>query len=456
MPVKNIASIDIGSTYTKGACFRVDGDGLEVKSTACVPTTQADLAHGFDAVLATLTAAVDPDAVRCSSSAKGGLAIAAVGIVPELTTKMAHQTALSAGARISRVYSYKLTPADVDALAADVPDIILFTGGFDGGNEDYVRHNAGMLAAAELHCPILYAGNRVCADAVREILSKCPLRVADNVLPSVDAPNPEPARDVIREMFLETITRGKGLDVVASRAGSAPRPTPLAMLELVANPALADCCVIDLGGATTDFYSHCPGTPAAGVTLRGLPEPPVKRSVEGDLGMRISAAAVLAAAAPRLAIEVGDGNNIAPDFAAYVNRLRDNPARLPADAAERRFDAVLASACIRLAAVRHAGTLRRTYTPDGEHLVQRGKDLRAVRTIVATGGYLSRHAVPAMFDAAFKEVLADDEQQHLLPTAPELQVDRRHLLPLLANLATDFPDAVAAGVQQAVKNGMME
>ncbi len=47
--------------------------------------------------------------------------------------------------------------ADLERLE---PDIILFTGGTDGGNAAVVLRNAERLAASPLRSPILYAGNR--------------------------------------------------------------------------------------------------------------------------------------------------------------------------------------------------------------------------------------------------------------------------------------------------------
>src|SRR3546814_11197021 len=52
--------------------------------------------------------------------------------------------------------------------------------------------------------------------------------------------------------------------------------------------------LVDVGGATTDVHSVCSGEPAqSDVIVQGLPEPYVKRKVEGDLGMRHNAAAIV-------------------------------------------------------------------------------------------------------------------------------------------------------------------
>lgn len=50
--------------------------------------------------------------------------------------------------------------------------------------------------------------------------------------------------------------------------------------------------LIDMGGATTDVYSASANTLSPDTVLHGVPEPFVKRTVEGDLGMRVSAVVV--------------------------------------------------------------------------------------------------------------------------------------------------------------------
>ena len=60
---------------------------------------------------------------------------------------------------------------------------------------------------------------------------------------------------------------------------------------------IGELVVLDPGGATTDVHSVATGAPStAGVVERGLPEPRLKRTVEGDLGMRHNAATIVDAA----------------------------------------------------------------------------------------------------------------------------------------------------------------
>lgn len=465
MSPEAVISIDIGSTWTKGALFRLDEAAARIEPVARrqTPTTPADLAAGFRAIRAALEAAAAtaglPPAppVHISSSAKGGLAIAAVGLVPELTLEMARLAALSAGGKVVRAFSFKLTPGDIGALEALRPDIILLAGGTDGGNEDYVLHNAGMLAAFRGAAAFIYAGNRAAAGAVHTRLAGHDLHVTENLLPEFDRPNPDPARAVIRDVFLTQIVKGKGLESVVREAGHAPKPTPRAMLELAEalhrhRPDFGPFCMLDPGGATTDVYScHDDTTVISGVLRHGLPEPTVKRTVEGDLGLRISARTTDAAAGAflhhaRTAAGLPEGH-----WRAYLAKLDAEPGFVPDDPEQRAFDALLAQACTVEALARHSGRERAVYTPDGDRRLRRGKDLRAVPRVIGTGGYLSRQATPDPVAGVGTPRLDGRGDTVLWPEDFEYLVDADYLLPLLGNLAEPFPAGAAHAALAALR-----
>jgi len=68
------------------------------------------------------------------------------------------------------------------------------------------------------------------------------------------------------------------------------------------------------GGATTDVHSFCEGKPrGSGVVLKGLPEPFAKRTVEGDLGMRVSLQTLL---------EVIEEQEDIQDLRDYADRIK--------------------------------------------------------------------------------------------------------------------------------------
>ncbi len=454
-------SIDIGSTWTKGAAFALEGGSLRLLQRVARPTTVDDLARGFFEVLAVLAPGIPPDGWRqalrggevelsYSSSAKGGLAVAALGLVPEITLETAKVAAYSAGAKLTQVLSYKLTAADILGLEASPPDILLFAGGTDGGNTGYVLANARALAASRLDCAIVYAGNRSARDEVARLLAHKDFTAVDNLLPTLEEPQPEPAREALRALFLARIVKGKGLDRIIEATDIEPWPTPYAVYEYAQAirrhvPGWEEFMLLDMGGATTDVYSaHCE-SPASGTVLRGLPEPEVKRTVEGDLGLRVSAAAAAQSGRALIAANLGPGQSDA--FDRHVSALAAQPQLLPSDAQGQAFDALLAGACVAHACARHAGRSHDVSTPDGLVRVQVGRDLSGVAKVIGSGGWLSQ---AEGFDpqAWLAQVLVDAKGKAVLvPRRFDYHRDAGYLFPLLANVAQAHPaEAARAGV----------
>lgn len=440
-----IVSIDIGSTWTKGAAFDHSSDGtLALLHRASHPTTVHDLSEGFGRVLRGLVGHDDEFELFYSSSAKGGLAVAAVGLVPELTSEMAKMTACSSGAKVTQTFAYELSDDDVSSLMLSAPDIILLTGGSDGGNIFYPVRNAERIAGAGLDAAIVFAGNRSAKDAVTRILRGKHLLCTENVLPALDSPNPEPARTAIRDIFLTRITSGKGLDRIIAETGREPCPTPYALYEFcqslaVHAPEIGEFLVVDMGGATTDVYSVHDQVPTAGTVHRGLPEPSLKRSVEGDLGMRVSA--ITAAEAAREAL--GGLNGETSDLSTYAAKVKAAPEHLAATAEERRLDELLAGINVATSVIRHVGRAYEVATADGIVTVQTGRDLSSVKTIIGTGGYLSHTGdfTPADW---LSQIGVDKHGKRVLsPRCERYLRDPMNILPLLANVSRGFPAAAA-------------
>jgi len=461
-------SIDIGSTWTKGAVFSlVDGELVLLQRRAC-PTTVDDLARGFTELLVQLLPLNSLDDVPAlihsgrvelsySSSAKGGLAVAALGLVPDITLETAKVAAYSAGAKLTQVLSYKLTASDIRGLEASPPDILLFAGGTDGGNTDYVLANAKALAASSLNCAMVYAGNRSVRDEVSDLLAHKDFIAVDNLLPTLDEPNPDPAREALRAIFLARIVKGKGLDRIIAATGIEPWPTPFAVYEYTKAirahvPGWHEFVLLDMGGATTDVYSAHRESPTGGTVLRGLPEPDVKRTVEGDLGMRVSAASAFQTGKGLISAALANDPSEVTTFADYVASLATQPEHLPQDPQGQSFDALLAGACVAHACARHAGRSYEVYTPDGMVRVQLGRDLSQVHKVIGSGGWLSK--VAGFNPGAWLQKMAVDAKGKavLVPTHIEYHRDSDYLFPLLANVAQAHPAAAArAGVRALVK-----
>ncbi len=446
--------IDFGSTYTK--LRAVDLDLRRVIASSQGPSTvDTDITIGMDLAFRALERQLGQlprftHRLACSSAA-GGLRMVTIGLVRELTAEAARQAALGAGAKLVGTFVQRLTRSDLRAVETLAPDILLLAGGTDGGNRDVIRQNATGLAGTSLACPIIVAGNRDAADEIEDLLNAAgkTVKVTANVMAEFGKLNIDPARDAIRQVFIDRIVHAKGIDRAVGRFDAVLMPTPAAVLEgtrVLAEGAdgetgLGPLLVVDVGGATTDVHSIGFGDPIdSGVIVHGLPEPYAKRTVEGDLGMRHNAAAIMeAAGADAIAAQA---QRDVDDVTQQVSALVRDVGHLPANAAESELDRVLARSAVQVAVARHAGTLETIYTASGPALVQRGKDLRAVQRVIGTGGVL---AYGSDARSILRGALFDPADPHSLrPRAPELLLDDNYILFAAGLLSRIDPAAAVA------------
>ena len=438
-----VLTIDFGSTYTKAAAIDV-GEGVVLATAEDFTTAATDVSLGLEKALYKLhaqTGSLSYEAKLACSSAAGGLAMIACGLVPSLTAKAARFAAYGAGAKVIGTYAYELTEEDAAEIARCNPDILLLTGGTDGGNREVIEYNANVIAGIDAAFPVIIAGNRNAQAACAAILRQSghPVYLADNVMPSLNELNVQPAQQIIREVFLERIILSKGLSEVQELTDGIMMPTPaavLAALTLLAEgtkqyPGLGELMAVDLGGATTDIYSIAKGTPVSQATLlSGLREPYIKRTVEGDIGMRYGARGIVAAAGMDALEEL---SGLTSDEAeALLRRLEDDPSLLPETDREHAMDFALAALAVRTGMVRHAGTLREVYTPMGAVYQQTGKDLTGINLMILTGGALihgnrSEEVVRAAIDI--------NDPWKLIPRNPAIKKDTQYILASMGLLA---------------------
>ena len=442
--------IDFGSTWTKLRVLDIESGNL-LGSAQGPSTVATDVNVGLDAALASLERAMGrlPAFAHrlASSSAAGGLRMVTVGLVRELTAEAARQAALGAGARLVGAFAYRLTARDAAEIESLAPDILLLCGGTNGGNSEVILHNARALAASSLRCPVVVAGNRETTDEIVALLSRDGRTAigAANVLPALDTLDIEPARAAIRDVFMQRIVKVKGIDRASASVDRVLMPTPAAVLEgaqlladgLAGREGLGALVVVDPGGATTDVHSIGSGEPSTpGVIRYGLPEPRAKRTVEGDLGMRHNAAAIvdaigLDALAKHAAISTADAS-------AVLSRFEDVEA-VPQSDTEARLEEALVRAAIDMAVARHAGTIETVYTAQGPVQMQRGKDLSDVRWLIGTGGAIVHARDPAR---VLRVACADRHKPHeLRPRAPQIALDAGYLLYAAGLLAQVSPQA---------------
>ncbi|MGQ9693914.1 MAG: methylaspartate mutase accessory protein GlmL [Thermodesulfobacteriota bacterium] len=441
--------IDFGSTFTK--ILAVDLAKAEILGFAQSPTTvETDITIGLYRALELLPKPIAQGPFTCKlacSSAAGGLRMVTIGLIPDLSAEAAHRAALGAGAKVIKIYSFRLTQKELAELERLAPDILLLAGGTDGGNRQVIIENAHLLAQSQINCPILIAGNKAAADEVNEILisSGKSAIVTENVLPEVNVLNVEPARQSIRQVFMERIITAKGLKKAEDFVDGIVMPTPTAVLKaaqllsqgMPSEKGWGDLIVVDIGGATTDIHSLGLGTPSQpGIIFKGLPEPLAKRTVEGDLGIRYNAHSILEICGPGKIL--ANAQLPHPQLVQDTVRLSQKVEIIPQSAEGVDLDLALSSCAAQVAMARHAGRIETLWGPHGQYYVQYGKDLTRIAHLIGTGGIFMHHP---QADLILKKTLFSPEDPFSLrPQHPLIYTDAQYCLFAIGLLAEYYPE----------------
>ena len=426
--MSEIVCVDFGSTFTKAALVCLPSG--ELRGTASHRTTiDTDVLDGLDACLDQLGAA-GTDVLACSS-AGGGLRIAVVGNEELVTAEAGRRVALSSGGRVVSVVA---GVPDLEALRAAAPDVVLLTGGTDGGNAEVLLDCARALSG--WRGPIVVAGNIEAQHEVAAILAERTFVLADNVVPRIGVLAPDSARAAIREMFLAHVIGGKHL---SSRGGflemvrGATPDVVLTAVELLAEQ-VGDVAVVDVGGATTDVHSVVDLDPDS-VGREVVATTRVTRTVEGDLGMRWSAVSTVEEG---YAAGLIDEDELAAARVGARGR-QSHPDYLPDGDAARALDLRIAASAVGVALRRHAGRSQVVFSPEGRVVERTGKDLREVALLVGSGGVLRYADDP---DAALRRHLGGAGGWQL-PESPRVVIDTDCVLAAAGLLAAKHPEAAS-------------
>lgn len=441
--------IDFGSTFTK--LVAVDTEKEDIIATASHFTTvNDDITIGYNNALKKLYETIGEEikfdkTISCSSAA-GGLKMAAIGLVEELTVEAAKRVCLGAGARVDLVLSHHINKKEVQSIIDNKIDIILLAGGTDGGNSECVLYNAKMLGEAEIKIPIIYAGNKSCIDEIEEIFNKYNLNgyFCENVMPQINVLNIPSARDKIREIFLKNIIVAKGIKKIESVIDKVILPTPEAVLkacELLSKGYLresgyGELVCVDIGGATTDMYSMCTASAKrSDVVIKGLEEPYAKRTVEGDLGMRYSALGVLKALTEEERILIDQDENV--DLKKELTFRNEHVDVVFNDEDQSKVDHIIGGICVDKAMGRHCGKMEEVYTPMGLVYNQTGKDLTKIECVIGTGGILVNSKNPVKI---LSKVIGNKKNYlELRPERPKYLLDGDYILASMGLLSEINP-----------------
>jgi uncharacterized protein (TIGR01319 family) len=378
---------------------------------------------------------IEYDEMLATSSAAGGLRMCVHGLVYDMTVKAAEAAALGAGAIVSLATAGKMSEYDIEDLKDARPNLILLAGGTDYGEKETALYNARLIADSGIKAPVIYAGNIQNRRQIADIFEKAGISctVTDNVYPGLDKLNIEPARKIIHRVFEEHIVKAPGMEHIRDMVTGHIMPTPGAVMECVmlAYNQIGDVVAVDIGGATTDVHSVTGGSEDIAI-LMTTPEPFAKRTVEGDLGLYVNAKnLVKRIGADKLEHELNI--NMAETMANY----------LPIPESENQFKLTerLCKEAGLVALERHAGALRYIYTPSGRKTVAEGKDLTAVKTIIGTGGALTRLPHREQLLRALADCNTSGMMLYPKPGKLKLLFDNDYIMASLGVLSTHYPEA---------------
>lgn len=439
---------DFGSTFTKLVAFDMDKEELAARVQA-PSSVDTDVMIGLRSAFAEMAKLLPVseehirNTIACSSAA-GGLRMVCIGLVPDYTTEAGRLAALGAGAKVIGEYSFELSDLEMREIVAKKADMILLTGGTDGGNQEVIIHNARMLAAYPSCADhIVVAGNCKANDTIKEIFkdSGRSVHFSENVMPKLREVNFEPVNEVIREIFIHHITEAKGIARVNESIAGVVMPTPSAVFEaakLISNGiaghtyGMGALLLVDVGGATTDVYSVASGRPSRdGIEVVGLMEPFAKRTVEGDLGLFFNLETLADLAKQKRLTSSEEATDA-------VESLRSTRS-IPMEGPQKEKQLMFTHLAVKTAVERHCGVLETKYTPQGVAYLQHGKDLSEVKCVIGAGGPVSFSADPrqALAGAAYDEILP-----HILkPKEARFFIDSKYILFAIGLLARDSPEA---------------
>ena len=421
--IKRILATDCGSTTTKAILIEKRGEEYRLVARGEAPTTVEkpfeDVTKGAlnafreleeltgvqilegEKIIKGAEGNRGVDLYVSTSSAGGGLQMMVAGVVKSMTAESAARAALGAGAIVMEVIASndgRLPYQRVDLIRKLRPDMILLSGGVDGGTIKHVVELAELIKAADpkprfgigYELPVIYAGNKSAREEIEKILKdKTALSIVENIRPTLELENLIPARHKIHDLFMEHVmAHAPGYKKLMSWTDAPIMPTPGAvglLMEMTARMENIELLGVDIGGATTDVFS----------VFQGI----FNRTVSANLGMSYSISNVL--------VEAGIENILRwipfkMDEYEVKNRIRNKmirPTTIPQTLEDLIVEQAIAREALRLALQQHKlmavglkGVQQErtisdafTQTMTGETLV----NMMTLGLIIGSGGILS-------------------------------------------------------------------
>ncbi|MCK5074085.1 MAG: glutamate mutase L [Bacteriovoracaceae bacterium] len=375
--IQAIIATDCGSTTTKAILIeKKDGEYRQTFRGEAPTTVEApfeDVTKGVlnaiqeveelsgrtildgDKIITEVNGSTGVDAYISTSSAGGGLQMMVAGAIKTMTAESAQRAALGAGAIVMDVLASndkRLPHQKIERIRQLRPDMILLSGGTDGGTITHVVELAEYVGAADpkprlgmsYQLPVLYAGNIKARDQVKEILNeKMALTITDNLRPTLEEENLMPARLEIQNLFLEHVmAQAPGYKKLMSMVNVDIMPTPAAVGEIMQTISQIhniNVIGVDIGGATTDVFS------VIGEIFN--------RTVSANYGMSYSISNVLADATMKNVMRWLSFDLDEKEIRDRIKNKMIRPTTIPQSLEELKMEQAIAREALRLSFEQH-------------------------------------------------------------------------------------------------------
>lgn len=387
-----------------------------------------------------------------TSSAGGGLQMMVIGLIKTMTAESAERAALGAGAIVMDVIAAndkRPVHEQIERIRRLRPDMILLAGGVDKGNILQVVQLAEIIFAADpkprlgigYKLPVIFAGNKDARDEIKKTLGdKVDLYIVDNIRPTLETENLDPARHKIHDLFMEHVmAQAPGYKKLMSWTDAPIMPTPGAvgdMMKLVADEENIQILGVDIGGATTDVFSVFKDS-------KGISQ--FNRTVSANLGMSYSISNVFTEAGIENIMRWIPFAMNESDLRNQVKNKMIRPTTIPQTMDTLIFEQAIAREAIRLAfghhktfatelkGVQKRRTVSETFDQSAE-VAHTLVNMMSLDMIIGSGGVLS-HA-PRRKQAAIMMIDAFQPEG-----VTQLAVDSIFMMPHLGVLAQVHKDA---------------
>ncbi len=376
-PLSVIIATDCGSTTTKAILIEKKGEEYRQTFRGEAPTTVeapfSDVTRGVLNAIAEvedLSGRVILDGERIitpaegnrgvdiyisTSSAGGGLQMLVAGAGKSMTAESAQRAALGAGAIVMDTLASndgRLPHEKIQLIRSLRPDMILLSGGTDGGTITHVAQMAEFISAARprprlghtFHLPVIFAGNRDARPEIQRILGEqTALSICENLRPTLERENLFPARQKIQDLFMEHVmAQAPGYGKLKTWTPIPIMPTPAAvgkLIQAVAEREKINVAGVDIGGATTDVFSVFSEI--------------FNRTVSANLGMSYSVSNVLAEAGLENVLRWIPFDIDEEDLRNRIKNKMIRPTTIPHTQRELMIEQALAREALRLAFEQH-------------------------------------------------------------------------------------------------------